>query len=208
MEQSLEHKTISAKAILSAKEAVTIVGRGLGNLIYRFYFGDVQKEDGSWKNEDRESVKGTRNYILGGSIGTHGYTKHLLPLLAKKQFKERCEFDDRDCVDINILVSDIDSANAGAIGAILAFENGGLNLKKYIQKSRNIDKIPTIILIDIGGTKINIVLAQFTDSYIVSYNILNAYIFPTPKDLTAEQFYDILSDNIFSILSIYKNSVF
>ncbi|MFC1569115.1 SIS domain-containing protein [bacterium] len=209
MEQSLDYKTISPETVLSSKEAVSIVGRALGNLIYRFYSGNVQKVDGSWDDRDRKSVQGTKNYILGGSIGTNGYTKHLLPLLATKQFNKRCENEHSRIVDINILISDINSANAGAIGATLAFKNGGIDLTKSIWKLRETNKkIPIILLIDIGGTKINIITTQFTDENTVSYNILKASVFPTPKNLKPDPFYDLLASNIISVLSIYKESVF
>ena len=72
--------------IIVAKEIVRLIGVTLGNLMHRIFSGTVHKTD--WNDEDRESVKGTTVFLLGGSICTMGYTRVLLPLIAQRRLSK------------------------------------------------------------------------------------------------------------------------
>ena len=103
-------------AISAAKEIVDLVGFGLGNLMLRIYRGDVHKNNctDDWTDEDRTRVSGTVLFLLGGSIGTHGYIRQILPLIAQRRIGEvDTEFAEQVC----IFTPPMESAQAGALGA-------------------------------------------------------------------------------------------
>ncbi len=105
----------SAETISESKKIVEIVGISLGNFIADIYKGEISNK----KWNDTQLVQGTRHFILGGSIGTNGFTKELIPLWIKKRLAQRSIKEE----DITILpvADNINSFKAGALGAFYAF---------------------------------------------------------------------------------------
>ena len=185
-------KRTNNDTIKEAKNIVEISGRSLGNLINEIYSGKIINDN--WKDNEQssvnEEVKETKYYILGGSIGSNGYTSEIIPLHAKKKLVELGR------EDIEILPTSLDSFNAGSLGASYAFVVAKMmNLVEKKAKAIILEKkIPIIPLLDIGGTKINLILAHFDiDGKIINKEIENQN-FPTPRTSDPKQFYkDIIS---------------
>ncbi|MBP1639497.1 MAG: putative phosphosugar isomerase [Bacteroidetes bacterium] len=200
-------KTLSAEAtektISVAKKIVEVVGVSLGNLIVEIYQGKIEND--KWNEDQKNIVKGTKYFIIGGSIGTNGYTKAILPLWAKKKIKSELK-DKND--SIVIIPSGMDSFNAGSLGASYALSKGELNNIQEKVKDIYKTKIPILPLIDVGGTKINFVLAHFDVSGELNNNILESYDFPTPvfSDDKPQKFYESIVSYIYPILKRFDNS--
>ena len=142
-------------AVNASKELVRAVGFGLGNLIIRIHDGAVFKPD--WNEDSRAAVRGTLVYLLGGSIGTLGYTRALLPLIARRQIK-RINFElERH---VQIFTPEMGAAHAGAIGAyFLALpDTAKEEVREQAGRIYARGKIPILPLLDVGGTKISLVL--------------------------------------------------
>ena len=147
-------------AISAAKEIVDLVGFGLGNLMLRIHKCDVHKNDctDDWTDDDRARVSGTVLFLLGGSIGTHGYMRQILPLIAQRRIGEA---DPKFAKQVCIFTPAMESAQAGALGAyFLAVPEAA---KQIVQdRAKQIysrGKIPLLPLLDVGGTKVNLILA-------------------------------------------------
>jgi len=165
------------EAIRAAKEIVALVGFGLGNLMCRIHRGRIEKQD--WNDQDRENASGTRVFLLGGSIGTLGYTGQLLPLIAQRRLKI---VDPELARDVHIFRPDTDSAHAGAIGAYFLAVPRETRERVAEIAARICDrgKIPILPLLDVGGTKTNLVLAYVSRQGTPKLDILQSHRFPTP----------------------------
>ncbi len=196
-------KTIS-DTMEEAKNIVKIAGESLGNLINEIYTGNIINNN--WTEEEQLSVnnkvKETKYYILGGSIGSKGYTGEIIPLHAKKKLFELGN------TKIEILPSGLDSFNAASLGASFAFNNSKVinSIEEQAKKIISNNKIPIIPLLDIGGTKINFVLAYFDiEGHIINKNI-ESHNFPTPVTTEPQQFYKDILSNLIPILNKYNES--
>jgi mannitol-1-phosphate 5-dehydrogenase len=191
--------------ILAAKEIVRTVGFGLANLMYRIHQGDVYKPD--WTERDRKNVRGTVVYLLGGAIGTHGYTRQLLPLIARRQIAHLDpEFERK----LQIFTPEIDSAHAGAFGSyFLALpEQVKEEVRKQAESTYANRKIPILPLLDVGGTKVNLVLAYIGRDGRLTLDILQSHRFVTPIS-EPESFYCRLASLLASpLLALKTNSLF
>lgn len=163
--------------ITVAKEIVYLIGVTLGNLINRIYSGTVHKTD--WNDADRESVKGTTVFLLGGSICTMGYTRVLLPLIAQRQLlKINPELANK----VKIFTPQMASADAGAFGAyyvalpeVIKDRIRDLAVAIYAR-----GRVPVLPLLDIGGTKVSLVLAPLNQQGELTLDILQSHKFATP----------------------------
>ena len=148
------------QAIKLAKQAAELMGFGLGNLMYRIHTGNVHKVAGAsdWTDAEREAVRETSVFLLGGSICTSGYLRRLLPWYAKRQIRRL----NRDLAGaVQIITSRMASPHTGAFGAYyLALPQAAKDkVAEYAAKIRSANKAPILPLIDIGGTKVGLVLA-------------------------------------------------
>ncbi len=188
----------------TAKKLVEIVGVGLGNLIWRIHKGNFKIEGCS--DKDIKQHKKTKYFILGGSIGTNGYTKVLLPILAQNQIKKLAK---GNLGVPEILSTDLNSAIAGALGTFHAFTKGAK--EKIYNESKEIykeNKIPILAMVDIGGTKISFILTCLGQDGQPNNKILQNYSFPTRKCDTPEEFYQQLVLYIRPILDNFENGVY
>lgn len=191
---------------LAAKKAVEIVGVGLGNLVWRIHKGNFKIEGCS--DTEIKKYKKTKYFVLGGSIGTNGYTKVLLPILAQNQIKKLSAGMGSGNVP-EILSTELNSAIAGALGTCHAFSKE--TRKKIAEESKNIykeNKVPLLAMVDIGGTKISFVLACLSQDGQLNNKILQSYYFPTRKCDTPEDFYKQLILYIRPILDNFKDGVY
>ena len=189
----------------AAKDLVEIVGTGLGNLVWRIYNGNFKIDKYSEK-EIKRNYKGTKYFVLGGSIGTNGYTKTLLPILAQKQIS-KLSGGGTDMPEI--FSTNLDSATAGSLGAFHAFDKDTIN--KISNEAREIyknNKIPLIPLIDIGGTKIHLVIAYLDQDGRPNNKIIQNHRFPTRRCDTPEEFYQQLISYIRPVLDNFKGGVY
>lgn len=164
-------------AIRAAKEIVELVGFGLGNLMDRIHRGHIEK--GDWNDQDRENARGTTVFLLGGSIGTLGYTSQLLPLIARRQLRVIAPGLARD---VHIFRSDMDSAHAGAIGAYFLAVPAETR-SRVVEMAAGIrarGKIPILPLLDVGGTKTTLILAYAGEDGMPTFDILQTHHFATP----------------------------
>ena len=192
---------IPEKTIREAKKIVEIVGTSLGNLICEIFRGNIKKQD--YNSVHLNECKGTRYYIIGGSIGTNGFTKEIIPLWAKKQINSQMS----EMNNIEILPTYTESYNAGSIGASYAYTEEALKkIENIALESTKKTKIPVLPLIDIGGTKINLIFAHFNNNGKINNKILESYKFPTPLFTTPENFYKDIVSYIIPILNKYDNS--
>ena len=194
---------VSKESIGAAKDVVKLVGFGLGNLLYRIYTGTLAR--GTDQNpEENRLIKGTSIFVLGGSIGTNGYTRELLPLYAMSQYRRRLGQSAGNMKDHRILTPGINSADAGALGATLAFDDHvWRQVRESAQKSYTDGLIPLLPLVDIGGTKINFILAHLTREGELSFRILLRERFHTPGCLMPDEFYNRLAGIIAPIIITY-----
>lgn len=189
----------------AAKEVVNLVGFGLGNLIWRIFRGNFKIE--GYSEQDIKKYKGTRYFVLGGSIGANGYTKVLLPILAKKQIKKLALGNKEDVPEI--LTTNLNSANAGSLGTFHAFNvDAKEKISDNAAKAYHDKKIPVLVLIDIGGTKINVVLACVDGDGQLNNQILQSHCFPTRRCNSPEEFYLQLLSYIRPVLETFKQGVY
>jgi len=188
----------------ASKEVVGVVGFALGNLIWRIFKGDFKLP--GYSEREIKKYKGTRYFVLGGSIGTNGYTKVLLPILAQKQIKKLAGAK-TDTPEI--LNTTMNSANAGALGTFHSFsDKARIEIAVNAKKAYKENKIPILALIDIGGTKINLVLACLDQEGKLNNKILQSHCFPTRKCDTPEEFYRQLILYIRPVLDTFKTGVY
>lgn len=195
----LEQKEIVSKSV--SKQLVNIVGTSLGNLIWRIYSGDFKQE-----NKELLNYKNTNYFIIGGSIGTNGYTKTMLPLLSQKQIINLANTKDKAP---KIIMHNFNSSNVGALGSYFAFTEEAKHKIKILNKQiTKKNKIPLLALMDIGGTKINLVLALLNDEGELNYKILTNHIFVTCKYENPNEFYNQLAYNIKPIFDNYDTGIY
>jgi predicted NBD/HSP70 family sugar kinase len=103
-----------AKDIDSHRELILEMGQNLGKLIELIHLGEVYKARAStfWTTADRESVKGIRFFVIGGSIGSKGEMGKIIRKEAETYLKEK--LGDRQ---IELFPLKTDSADAGVLGA-------------------------------------------------------------------------------------------
>ncbi|HEX6098817.1 MAG TPA: SIS domain-containing protein [Thermoanaerobaculia bacterium] len=177
------------EAIRASREIVGLAGFGLGNLIYRVYHAEIEKK--GWDDEDRANVHGTRIFLIGGSIGTLGYTGQLLPLIAQRRLKE---IDPDLARQVRIFKPDTESALAGAYGAYFlavppeARARAAQTAGEICARGR----IPILPLLDVGGTKTSLVLAYADENGAPTFNVLQSHRFTTPVS-EPESFYPRLA---------------
>ncbi|MEI7810141.1 MAG: SIS domain-containing protein [bacterium] len=199
-----DDKTALLQSKKAAKEVVSVVGFALGNLIWRINQGNFKIDNLS--SDDIKRYKGTKYFILGGSIGTNGYTKVLLPILAQKQIKN---ISGKDSNIPEILNTNLTSTNAGALGAFHAFnKEARFGIIKNVKTIYEKNKIPILAMIDIGGTKINLILACLDQDGELNSKILKNHFFPTRRCDSPEDFYQQLVSYIRPVLDSFKNSTY
>jgi hypothetical protein len=103
----------------TAQKLFEFEGLMFGKLIERIYLGEVVKysPQAQWPPADREKVKGTRDYIIGGSVGTRGEGGRMIQKKALEYLAERFKG-----VEFNLYPIDpsmVDTANAGALGTYM-----------------------------------------------------------------------------------------
>lgn len=192
------------RTILESKKIVEIVGCSLGNFIADIHEGEIKGE--KWNENQKNLVRGTKYFILGGSIGTNGFTKELIPLWIKKRLQRR-SIKDEDVIFLPVS-ENINSFKAGALGAFFAFTK---EVMQNITKSINnipTEKIPIIPLMDIGGTKIHFVLAHLNENGDLTYKILEQHTFPTPFFNNPDQFYKDIVSFIYPVLKRFEDSCY
>jgi arabinose-5-phosphate isomerase len=191
-----------AEPVLAAKEAVRLVGYGLGNLMWRISEGAVHKPD--WTEEDRGNVRGTNVFLLGGSICTQGYTGHLLPSIARSRL---IEIDPDFGRAVTIFKPNAKASRVGAFGAyFMALDEATRStVHEYAKRSFFQHKIPIIPLLDIGGTKVSLVLAYVARNGELTLDVFQEHEFASPVG-DAETFYDRLASLIAPPLSDLKQN--
>ncbi len=169
------------------------MGRALGNLIYRIHTGDVHKLNGSldWTACECEQIKGTKRFVIGGSIGTHGYTRALLPRLAENRFREVAARQGMDPPDLEIIAPNSNSAEVGARGAYwLSVPQSGREAVAALAVAAGAKgRLPLMPLLDIGGTKIQLLLAHVNADGHPTGSILRSQQFATPNRVNPAEFY-------------------
>jgi hypothetical protein len=137
----------------------------------RIYLGAVDKPD--WTDADRENAKDTKVFLLGGSICTLGYTSQLLPLIAQRQLSL---LDPDLGGKIKIFTPHMESAHAGAFGAYyLALpEEAKQKIKNLAVEIYSRHKVPVLPLLDIGGTKVSLVLAHLNQQGDLTLDLLQS----------------------------------
>lgn len=190
-------------AISAAKEIVDLVGFGLGNLMLRIHQGNVHKNycTDDWTDADRDSVRGTVLFLLGGSIGTHGYMRQILPLIAQRRIGEvDTEFAKQVC----IFTPAMESAQAGALGAyfLAVPETAKQIVQDRAKQIYSRKKIPLLPLLDVGGTKVNLILAYVDQEGLLTLDILQSHRFATP---TGEP--DVFYQNLASLLAVPLSAI-
>lgn len=194
-------KTQAARDYSPAHEVVEYVGWGLGNLIYRTYSGTIHKAADDWGNEDRERIKGTTWYILGGTIGTTGYTGSLLPIIAANRFRFLVRsLQGKDAPDVTICSPHIDSALAGALGASLSLHRAWDAVTAAATRVYKEGRVPLLPLVDIGGTKTLIILAYLDTDSSLRNEAHATWRIPTPH-VPPDRFYDQLAAVLAPIVS-------
>lgn len=168
---------ISGDTIAAAKEAVNHVGGGVASLIHRLYCGEVHKED--WSDDDRRMVKDTDVFLLGGSIGSSGYTGLMLPLIAQRHLTN---LDAELGKKVVIAAPQMESAYAGAFGAyqLAVPDDIKARVADTARTAYRRGKVPVIPLVDVGGTKVSLVLAHLGRDGYLTLTILQSHRFATP----------------------------
>jgi len=100
------------RALPTAEMLARFQGEMMGRLIECIYIGNIEKstEEAQWSAEDIEKVKGTTNFIIGGSAGTKGEMGRIARETAIGYLRER--FPD---VEFNLFTIE-QTENAGALG--------------------------------------------------------------------------------------------
>ncbi|MBF0522322.1 MAG: hypothetical protein HQL24_04610 [Candidatus Omnitrophica bacterium] len=95
-----------------AQQIAAFEGQMLALIIEHIYNGDIRKWNPSadWSQEDRDFVKGTKNFILGGSV-----TKGSFGTIVEKTARE--ELAAKGLVDVQLILPKMDTAKAGVLGA-------------------------------------------------------------------------------------------
>jgi mannitol-1-phosphate 5-dehydrogenase len=193
---------VNKETVRAAKEAVRLVGFGLGNLMYRIYRGEIHKSD--WNATDRENAKGTDVFLLGGSICTNGYTQQLLPLIAQRQL---LSIDPDFAGKVRIFTPYMESGHAGAFGAyfMALTEHVRKELRSKAEDIYARNKVPILPLIDIGGTKVNLVLAYLDQEGELTLDILESHRYVTPIS-EPEVFYPRLASLLAAPLAAIRSN--
>lgn len=100
------------RALPAANMIATFQGQMLGRMIECIYKGDIKKseDDAQWPQQDVEKVKGTTNYVIGGSVGTKGEMGKVVRNTAIEYLSEKF-----DGIEFNLYAVK-ETENAGALG--------------------------------------------------------------------------------------------
>ena len=92
-------------------------GLMLSKLMECIYTGNINKfsRDAQWNKSDKEKVKGTRDYIIGGSVGTRGVGGRLIQETARRFIADRFP-------DVVFRIYPLDPEETGNAGAYGAFD--------------------------------------------------------------------------------------
>lgn len=80
-----------SRAYSTAKEIAVFQGQMLGRLIECIHKGNIKKstKNAQWPKEDVKRVAGTKNYLIGGNLGTKGEMGRIIRKEAFKYLKSR-----------------------------------------------------------------------------------------------------------------------
>ena len=193
-----------------SREVVQIAGEALGNLCWKTHEGRITKASNhGWSESDNAKVKGTKAFLIGGSIGTNGYTGLLLPLIARNKIK-RLSGNPSLASSVQIMSPPIDAATAGAVGAFLLALPAAARrrLRSQCQHAAATGRVPLVPLLDIGGTKTKFVLAHLNSEGCLTHEILHSHVFVTPKGLPPPEFYRSVAASIAPMLQRFSEGPF
>jgi len=184
---------------VALKEINRVLAQAAGNLVRKIHRGDLKLDNGApLSSEERARIKATRFIILGGSYATEGFSAQTLPLLMQEQIQAADSIQGGPATDVKILAHRADAATAGCIGAFSLAITGDtrVEVERLCGVACAQEKIPLIVLLDIGGTKTEMRLAQLTAEGKLTFNWIRSHRTNTPKERTPAAFYNIVADSL------------
>lgn len=177
-----------ADAVKLGKSVYRTQGTSLGDLALSLNAGTLSKICLA-AGADFDQLRGAKTVFLGGSIATTGYSGAVVPHVARLRIKTITN-GASDPALVNFATN---SADVGAFGSWHAQPRA--ERAQWAHMAREIhrrNRIPLLACVDVGGTKIHIVLAVMDSAGELTDEVVARETFPTPR-LEPDAFYSSLA---------------
>jgi len=183
---SLDSKYLNALPV--ADWIADFEGKVMGKIVESIYLGNVQKgrEETRWSDADRKAVRGTRNFIVGGTVGTKGKLSEKIINGAKEYLSSRIPG-----VTFNFYPVKEESEESPALDSTLFIPD------EFLQKATQETFSPHLIVIEKLEKKESLISPELREKIVHQYN---EWVSQNPGfiglETRADKLYEIFNSNM------------